>query len=67
MQGTCLCGNVLEGSEVVVSFEVANLVLELDNLGLKLILVLLHDVDELITLLVKVVTLLANLVVSITR
>ena len=67
VQGTCLRGNVLEGSEVIVSFEVANLVLELDNLGLKLILVLLHDVDELITLLVKVVTLLANLVVSITR
>ena len=43
-----------------------NLILQLDNFCFKLILVLLHDVDELVFLLVEVVALFTNLLVGVT-
>ena len=43
-----------------------NLVLQLDNLCFKLVLVLLHDVDELVFFFVEVVALFTNLLVGVT-
>ena len=49
-----------------VLIEGCNLIRELDNLGLELVLVLLHDVYELVLLLVEVVALLGNLLIGVT-
>lgn len=65
MQGSSLSCYVRVRVEVKVLIECRHLVPELDNLCLELILVLLHDVDELVFFFVEVVALFTNLLVGV--
>ena len=66
MQSTGLDCNLDVVVKVKVLVKGRHFVLDFSDLGIKLILVLLHDVDELVFLFVEIVALLLDLLVSVT-